>query len=438
MIPSDLFHDLVDAKVPFKVHTRTHVYLVAAAYKGRLKLSLEDGESLYGAADSVLARLNALIAANHPFHQKTLEVNHWPTTDDGSGANFRIIPDGKLATTKRIPPVITVNSTIVAGESPGRDETFIVQSRVNDGPERTCLMRLPEMNRFFEVGRISYLALPRGAHEKMAARGHFTDEYARLYGNGALLQAERQLDQERDEFRRFITDPEYRAHTTAGSPDGDQSMRSGIIPPAHSGGEVAHRKVLERAEKRHGMPATRYIAYVDALRENGVDDGKFLTFLRDMLGIPYPRTHYFDQFEEELEIRQAMYFFDIGPEEIDLTPQTIRKWKNGLVGLDTEPPAVAEIDNEPEVTPTRPAPLPRNPRTEKTASGIKDKAMPKIYQASELDLVETGSVSALDFVNKVNAELASRGIAGVTEFDFPTNKKKFDRLVDRWKRMQKG
>jgi hypothetical protein len=194
MIPSDLFHDLVDAGVAFKVIQKNlngpdFVFSVPRASKNVLKLSMP-GDTYRATAGGILVRLNALLTQQPTRDPQSLSLRYAPALDPGAGFEGTIVPEEAKGRQKGFPETIKVSSQILVGDYPNATiQTALVLVEVSK-KARLYVMELVDKDVFREISRLSPLALPRELHARLAAAGYYEDSFIDAYGEEAYSAAQ--------------------------------------------------------------------------------------------------------------------------------------------------------------------------------------------------------------------------------------------------------
>jgi len=195
LIPSNLFFDLVDAQIAFKIVQRnfnspTAIFCVPRASEGKLRLSVIGGQPLIGPAEIVLPRLNTLIGEyptrqpQHSFKQATIK---------GKVVNYSLIPEPEKGKQHGLADELSVECRFVPFEHPRPDRDTMIVNVTVAGRQSLHLMEQIGKENLQEISRLSPQALPRDIHEKLAANGHFERSFMTLYGYEALEDAKARL-----------------------------------------------------------------------------------------------------------------------------------------------------------------------------------------------------------------------------------------------------
>jgi hypothetical protein len=197
LIPSNLFFDLVDAQISFKIVQRnfngpTTIFCVARASEGTLRLTVIGGQPLIGPADTVLARLNTLIG-QHPTRQPQHSFRQ--STVKGKVVNYTLIPEAEKGR-HGLPEELSVECRFIPFEHPCPERETIIVNVIVAGRQSLHLMEQVGKENLQEISRLSPHALPRDIHEKLAANGYYERSFVTLYGYEALEEVKAKLTED--------------------------------------------------------------------------------------------------------------------------------------------------------------------------------------------------------------------------------------------------
>ncbi|MBY3432806.1 hypothetical protein HFN89_01275 [Rhizobium laguerreae] len=223
MLPANLFYDLVDARIAFRVLRKPSSgyqwkdpwkeieFRVSRAKDGLISLTIEgDKRKLIGSATEILSRLNALIVAadtNGVPLDIDMEEGPTPILDDGKPIDFSIKPEKAMGTSKGFPEIINVRSDIIVGSLPTeKDQISIVQSWINKKFVGMYVMLLDDFaTDYTEMTRLSPNALPREFHAMLASKGFERESFISLYGQSELDKARSEADQKQSDWINALT-----------------------------------------------------------------------------------------------------------------------------------------------------------------------------------------------------------------------------------------
>lgn len=202
MIPSNLFFDLVDAGVAFKIAKHDlngpdHIISVTRPYKGLIAIKVND-ESLRGSSATIIGRLNTWLITEPttPGRLQRLSVKDVPFLDPGTVINYSIEPEGVRGAAADFGTSIPVELIIKASEYPNQyPRTAIISAQYGAGKSKKqalYIMELKPDNTFVEITRLTRNALPKAIHAKLAtsdAGGWYEETFTKLYGEEALSEA---------------------------------------------------------------------------------------------------------------------------------------------------------------------------------------------------------------------------------------------------------
>jgi hypothetical protein len=209
MIPSELFFDLVDAKVSFSIIRGQDdcTFKVSRAKGAELKLSTKGGGAVYGNASAILGRINALLLARSPpYMPKTVEVEGYLFLDDGSAFSCIVVPEPAASRTKGLPERYEIGSQILIGSLPNSSADTAIIATLTNKKYRLYLMQLFGKDSFQEMQRLAGGALPKALHAQLAAADYLAESYAEAYGLDALDAARATRDSEQSEWVRTLTE----------------------------------------------------------------------------------------------------------------------------------------------------------------------------------------------------------------------------------------
>lgn len=214
MIPSNLFFDLVDAQISFKIVQRnfnspTAIFCVPRASDGKLRLTVCGGQPLSGPADTVLPRLNNLVGqyptrqTQHSFKQSTIKCKV---------VNYTLIPEAEKGKQFGLPEELPVECRFIPFEHICPERETVIVNVILAGMQSLHLMEQAGKENFQEISRLSPQALPRDMHEKLAANGYYERSFVTLYGYEALEEAKARVSEDAPNRATPADFSEQRAH----------------------------------------------------------------------------------------------------------------------------------------------------------------------------------------------------------------------------------
>lgn len=164
MIPSELFFDLVDAQVSFRVKHHEYsvggiIYDVSRATAGKMTLSLAKTHTVNGSADQILARINALLCRQYDHCAPRLELDKAPCFRGGKNYTVSIIPE-KRGQFQAFGGPVEFRCRLEQADDPDAVRQKVLAEVTLAERTKLYSMQLLDSNRLVELSRHSAHALP--------------------------------------------------------------------------------------------------------------------------------------------------------------------------------------------------------------------------------------------------------------------------------------
>ena len=205
MIPTDIFHQFVDAKVAFGIshgQISEPVFNVSRAKAGTLRLSaVGTREFMESDAHQILGLLNVLLCADNI--RPGLEPEEVTFLDNGKCLSVAIHPEPAKSRQAGL-GAVEIKSVILYGDDSLVQKGLAVYETKVGKASKLFLMNLNAAgDRMVEVARLSPHALPQKIHALMAGAGvsgdiDYRQVYEDLYGDTALAKADQAFERRRE------------------------------------------------------------------------------------------------------------------------------------------------------------------------------------------------------------------------------------------------
>jgi hypothetical protein len=208
MIPSELFHDLLDKNVAFRIIQRNlngpdYEFSVPHPKDGMVLLKAKGCETLVGYSHAILGRINALMCQRPSREAPSLSADD-VYLDTGLVIDFKIVPEPARGKQAGFPEEIQVDGTILYGDYPNAILQHAFISVVIAKKERLYLTEL-DGESLHERFRISHRSIPKDIHGRLVSAGTYDEEsFVKIYGLEALEEAQESSDAHEKEWRDLM------------------------------------------------------------------------------------------------------------------------------------------------------------------------------------------------------------------------------------------